>query len=198
MMNNTNGVFSLKNPLSSIRSNGLAVWVETLLLVGLGVLAVVLHQAFRFPLELPGRHGIEWMALLIVGRGLSRSRYAGSITSAGAAVASVLPIWGAMDDPFIWLIYLIPGLVMDLAFARLPHWKENLIFLASLGGLAHVTKPLARWIINLVLGYPYGSLLWGVAYPTATHLLFGAVGGLLGGLLVVGILKNARKTPDQK
>jgi hypothetical protein len=157
--------------------------------------AVALHQVFRFPMNLPGRHGIEWMALLIIGRGLSRSRYAGSITAFGASTASLLPIWGASDDPFIWLIYLLPGFVMDLAFGNLSRWQNRLVFLGSLGALAHATKPLARWMISLSLGYPYGSLLWGVAYPLATHLLFGAIGGVLGGLAALGVKKIIERNP---
>jgi hypothetical protein len=194
-MANLNGTYSQRNPLSRFRIEAIPTWLEYLLLVGLGVAAVVLHQVFRFPMNLPGRHGVEWMALLILGRGLSRSRYAGSIASIGASAASMLPIWGISDDPFIWLIYLLPGLIMDLAFSNLTRWKGSLVFLGSLGALAHGTKPLARWVINLSLGFPYGSLLWGVAYPLATHLLFGAIGGVLGGMAALGIKKLVEKKP---
>jgi len=189
-MTQMNGGFSTRKPLSAFRIRAIPAWLEYVLLVGLGVAAVVLHQAFRFPMDLPGRHGVEWMALLVLGRALTRSRIGGSVVSTGAAVASMLPLWGAIDDPFIWLIYLLPGILMDIAFARLPRWKTSFIFLASLGALAHATKPLARWLINMITGIPYGSLLLGVGYPLLTHLLFGAVGGLLGAILAYGIHKT--------
>jgi hypothetical protein len=188
-MANPNGELLQRKPLSSYRSNLKAGWLEYVLLVGLGALAVVLHQVLRVGLGLPGRHGIEWMALIIIGRGLSRSRYAGSIASLGAAGFSLLPIWGAADDPFIWLTYLLPGIVMDIAFTWLPGWQGKLLFLVSLGGLAHATKPLTRWLIGLASGLQHTSLLTGLAYPFMTHLLFGAVGGLLGGLIVLGTRK---------
>lgn len=186
------GTVSQKNWLSNFLSKANLTVVEALAMVGLGALAVVLHQTLRAPLDLPGRHGVEWMALLVIGRSFGRSRYAGSLASIGAAVTAVLPIWAGFDDPFIWLIYLLPGPIMDFAFARFSRWQGNLAFLAVLGGLAHATKPLVRWVISLISGFPYGSLLWGVGYPLAMHILFGAAGGLLGGLVVWGFRRAAR------
>jgi len=174
------GVLSLKSKSKDVLNSLSLAWWEALLLIGSGALAVVLHQSLRFPLGLPGRHGIEWMALLVLGRSTSRFRWAGSLTSTGAALTSLMPVWGVRDDPFIWVIYLLPGIVMDLVFYWLPQLQSKLWFWASLGGLAHATKPLARWAISLGSGWAYGSLLYGVAYPLTTHILFGLIGGLLG------------------
>lgn len=189
-MTNWNGAFSLEKTLNGFRSKALPLWLEAIILTGLGVMVVVLHQALRFPMQLPGRHGIEWMAILLAGRAFGRSKVSGTFVSLSASATSMLPIWGAVDDPFIWLIYLLPGLVVDLAFYLLPNWQQSLPFLVSLGALAHVTKPLVRWIVSLALGYPYGSFLWGVGYPMLTHLIFGAVGGLLAGILFWGLRKK--------
>jgi hypothetical protein len=186
------GVVSQKKSLKDFLNSANLSAVEALALIGLGALAVVLHQVLRMPLNLPGRHGVEWMALLVIGRSFGRSRYAGSLASIGAAVTAVLPFWAGFDDPFIWLIYLLPGPLLDFAFARFSRWQGNLAFLAIVGGLAHATKPLLRWIISLVSGFPYGSLLWGVGYPLATHILFGMAGGLLGGLVVWGFRRTVK------
>ena len=59
--------------------------------IGGGVMAVVLHRAFDTSLGLPGHHGMEWMALMIIGRMSSRFRGAGTLTSVGASFASTLP-----------------------------------------------------------------------------------------------------------
>ena len=96
---------------------------------------------------------------------------------------SLLPVWG-FGDPFAWLIYFLPGLVIDLAYRAGGHSQSNLWFLSLLGGLALATKPLARVGISLVTGWPYGSLFYGVAYPLATHILFGILGAFLGAKLV--------------
>ena len=191
-MGNWNGAYSQKNPLNTFRTRALrtlSVPLEYVLLAGLGVLAVALHQALRFPMQLPGRHGIEWMALLIVGRVASRQRGAGSVVGVGAAAASLLPMWAAGEDPLAWLTYLIPGLLVDLAYAALPRWRANLVFLASLGGLTFATKPLLRWIVSLATGLPQPSLLLGLGYPLATHLLFGALGAFLGAVVALGVQK---------
>jgi hypothetical protein len=194
-----NGLFSPKTaskafPTESARSETLTRVVEVLLLLGSGALAVVLHKSFRLALGLPGYHGMEWMALLVLGRSFSRFKGAGSITSLGAAGMSMLPLWGAVDDPFIGLIYLLPGPVMDLAFGYLPRYAHKLWFLAILGGLAHMTKPVARLVITLLSGWSYGSFRYGVVYPISSHLLYGMIGGLLGGLIALGIHRLTKKS----
>lgn len=196
-MDIANGVLSPKRSLKGSLSDLQITWWEAMLLLSSGALAVYLHQILRMPLGLPGRHGLEWMAILILGRALSRWRYAGSLSSVGASLFSILPIWGAADDPFIWVIYLIPGMVIDLAYTRLPGLQNKLWFLMLLGGLAHATKPLFRFGVSLVTGFPYGSLINGVLYPLSTHFLFGLLGGLTGALVVLGV-KNLGKNREQK
>lgn len=159
-------------------------WVEPFLLLGSGALAVVLHQSLRFPLGLPGRHGIEWISLLVIGRITSRYRWAGILTSIGAAGTCLLPIWGFVD-PYRWLVYLFPGIVMDVFVYWLPETHSKVWVFTILGGLAHATKPLLRWVISLVSGCAFGSLLLGLAYPLLSHILFGMIGGLLGTLIAL-------------
>jgi len=171
-----------------------------MLLIGGGVTAVVLHRAFDLSLGLPGHHGIEWMALMIIGRASSKYRGAGTLTSIGASFASVLPFLHT-DNPFTWLFYLLPGPVMDLAFRYLPRYAnersspvDKLWFMILLGGFAHATKPAGQLIVNLISGWPFGSFRYGVVYPFASHLLFGMIGGLLGALVVLGIHHASKKS----
>jgi len=162
-------------------------------LIGGGVTAVVLHRAFDLSLGLPGHHGIEWMALMIIGRASSRFRGAGTLTSIGASFASVLPFLHG-TNPFTWLFYLLPGPMMDVAFRYLPRYANKLWFMVLLGGFAHVTKPIAQLTLNLLIGWPVGSFRFGVVYPFASHLLFGMIGGLLGALVVFGIHHASKKS----
>lgn len=185
-----NGTSSLK-PVSKPFPTEWTGWLEAFLLIGTGVFAVVLHQAFRWPLSLPGHHGIEWMALLLMGRAFSRLGPAGSLTSLGAAGASMLPLWRG-DDPFIWLIYLVPGPLIDLAFRYLPRYIDKIWFFMLMGGLAHTTKPLIRLVITIVSGWSFGSFRFGVVYPVISHFLYGLIGGLFGALLVLGIRKISK------
>jgi hypothetical protein len=169
--------------------------LEALLLIGGGVLAVVLHRAFDLSLGIPGHHGIEWIALLTIGRATSRFRGAGSLTSMGASLASTLPFLHA-GNPYTPLFYLIPGPLMDAAFRYLPRVANKLWFMILLGGLAHATKPIGQITLNLLTGWPFGSFRYGFLVPFSNHLLFGMIGGLLGGLLILGI-RHASTKPLQ-
>ena len=152
---------------------------EFIRLFSLGMLVVVLHAVWRAGLKLPGHHGLEWMALIIIGRQTSQNRWAASTASLGAATTALLPIFG-FDDPFIWLIYLVPGLLIDLAYATPAKWQNQIVWVALLGGLAHASKPLLRLGINLLTGWPYGSILYGIVYPVSLHLIFGILGAAAG------------------
>ena len=180
-----NGIAYPKSASRSFPTDWKLNLAEALLLIGGGVLAVVLHRAFDMSLGLPGHHGIEWMALLILGRVSSRFRGAGTLTSIGAALASALPFLHA-GNPLSWFFYLLPGPLMDFAFHCLPRLAEKNWFLILLGGLAHVTKPLGQLTFNLISGWPFGSFRYGVLYPFASHLLFGMIGGLLAALILLG------------
>jgi hypothetical protein len=187
-----NGTSSLKTTSKSFQTDWSLSWIEALLLMGGGVMAVVLHRALDTSLGLPGHHGIEWMAILIIGRASSRYRGAGTLTSIGASFASVLPFLSG-NNPFTWIYYLLPGLVMDLAFYYLPRYSNKLFFMVLLGGFAHVTKPIGQLSVNLLTGWPVGSFRFGVLYPFASHLLYGMIGGLLGALIVLGIRKFSKE-----
>jgi hypothetical protein len=187
-----NGTYSQKNILRTSPTDWTLTWWEALLLIGSGVTAVVLHRAFDMSLGLPGHHGIEWMALLLIGRMASRFRGAGTLTSVGASFASTLPFLQG-GNPYAWLFYLLPGLVMDLAFRYLPRLANQLWFLVVLAGLAHMTKPIGQLTINLITGWPFGSFRYGILYPFAGHILFGMIGGLLGGGIVLGIQRYSKK-----
>jgi hypothetical protein len=187
-----NGESSLKKTSKSFQTDWSLSWIEALLLMGGGVMAVVLHRALDTSLGLPGHHGIEWMAILIIGRASSRYRGAGTLTSIGASFASVLPFLSG-ENPFTWIYYLLPGLVMDLAYYYLPRHSNKLLFMVLLAGLAHVTKPIGQLSVNLLTGWPVGSFRFGILYPFASHLLFGMIGGLLGALIVLGIRKFSKE-----
>lgn len=188
-----NGTFSPKTVLKIFPTEWALNWWEALLLLGSGALAVVLHHIFDSGLGLPGHHGIEWMALLIMGRSLSRFRGAGSLAGIGASLATAVPFLHT-NNPFTWLFYLLPGPMMDLAFRYLPRFAGKIWFLMLLGGLAHVTKPIGQLIINAFFGWPFGSFRYGVVYPIASHLLYGLIGGLIAALIVIGIRRFTPKS----
>lgn len=187
-----NGMSYPKTVSRHSQTEWVITWWEALLLLGSGALAVVLHRSLDYGLGLPGHHGIEWMALLIIGRLSSRFRGAGSIASVGAAFTSIIPgLRGG--DPFVWIWYLLPGPILDLAFLYLPNLSSKAWLLVPLAGLAHVTKPLGRLALGPILGWTFGSFRNGVALPIVSHFLFGMAGGLLGAVVVLGLQRLSKK-----
>lgn len=145
-------------------------------LASLGVAIVVLEQAFRWPLQLPGHHGIEAMALLVLGRLSCSHRWSATIVAAGGALAA--PAIGADHGVLTPLLYLLPGAVLDFGYRLRPVLGRLLLFLPLLAAVAFATKPVTRVLAHELLGMQFGSLRAGFVYPVLTHLLFGFGGAL--------------------
>jgi len=143
---------------------------------------VLLEQAFRWPLQLPGHHGLEAMALLVMGRLACTSPWSATLVGASAAVAA--PFMGADHGVLMPLFYLLPGMVLDLGYRLWPRLVERtLLFLPLLAALAFASKPVVRVLANQLFGMPFGSLRAGPVYPILTHLMFGFLGALAAMLL---------------
>ncbi len=187
-----NGTSSRKIESKAFPTDWSLSWIEALLLIGSGLLAVVIHRNTDLSLGLPGHQGIAWITILIIGRMSSRFRGAGSLAGMGASTATFIPALHTAN-PFTALFYLLPGPVMDIAFHYFPRYANKLWFLVLIGGLAHVTKPLGQLVVNLIMGWPFGSFRFGVLYPVASHLLFGLIGGFIGALIMLGIHRLSPK-----
>lgn len=166
------GVIELTGGLSA----GRLAW-----LLSLGVGLALLEQAFRWPLQMPGHHGIEAVAILLIARLSCTNPWSATISAAGAAVAA--PVLGADHGPLMPLFYLLPGAVLDLGYRLRPRLGGFVLFLPLLCALAWASKPLVRVLANATLGMQFGSLRAGPVYPILTHLIFGFVGGLVAVLL---------------
>jgi hypothetical protein len=167
------GVIELVAPLTAGRA---------LFLASLGVMIVVLEEVFRWPLQLPGHHGLEAMALLVLGRLSCTSPWSATLVGSSAALAA--PLVGADHGVLTPFYYLLPGLVIDAGWHLLPRLFARVpVALPALAGLAFATKPLVRIIGNQFFGLQFGSLRAGPVYPVLTHLMFGFLGALAAVLL---------------
>ena len=164
---------------------------ETAFLIGLGVVAVALHAYLRLPLKIPGHKGLIWIGLLMVGRLVSQRRWAATTTSASAAATSLLPIMG-FKDPLDTVVFLISGFVLDLGYLLSPRLVVSIWGVALMGAVAHATKPMAKLLVSVGSGFPYPSLLTGLAYPLALHALFGAAGAILA-VISIRLLRREHK-----
>lgn len=162
------GVIDLLGPLTAGRA---------LFLASLGIATVVLEQSFRWPLQMPGHHGLEAMALLVLGRLCCTSAWSATLVGASAAVAA--PFTGADHGVLMPLFYVLPGVVLDVGYRLWPRLLQTaLLMLPLLAALAFAAKPVVRVLANLLFGMQFGSLRAGPIYPIVTHLLFGFLGAL--------------------
>ncbi len=154
------------------------ILLESLLLMGLGAIAIALHTKLRIPLNIPGKHGIIFMAIFVAARLSSNLRYASSITSLGIGVLLLFPM--GFSDPFAGFNYMLPGIALDVFYLNLPGWRRKVLFLALIAGIGYMLIPLSRIILMTFTGAIYpGFVKHGVLTPLL-FFLFGSVGGFLG------------------
>jgi len=186
-MENQTGKWHPRN--TSSLSLNIAVALEILFLTLLGMLAIVLHARLRIPLGIPGKHGLEFMAILISGRMLSRHAVATSYSSLGIGLLLLFPVFG-FSDPMMGFHYMIPGILLDVFFGIYTSLQKKMWFIALVSGVAYMTIPLSRLIINLFVGISYSSFMkHGVAATTASFFLFGLLGGLIGAGIIFTVNK---------
>lgn len=162
------GVIDLVGPLTARRG---------LFLASLGIAIVLLEQAFRWPLQLPGHHGLEAMALLVFGRLSCSNPWSATLVGASAAVAA--PLAGADHGVLMPLFYVLPGLALDLGYRAWPRLAGKvLLFLPVLAAVAFASKPAVRVFADQAFGMQFGSLRTGPVYPILTHVMFGFLGAL--------------------
>jgi hypothetical protein len=164
---------------TSARDSARAVAREWLLPIALGAAALLLDQALRLPVQLPGHNGVLWMGGLLLGRMTSRNGLGASAAGVGGMIAA------SSSDPLAGFEIAVAGLLMDVlvAFRAVP-WV--------------VWAPLVALVANLsVLGLKFatGSIpsavaTRGVGFAVVTYVLYGAIGGAVA-LVVASVLDRA-------
>lgn len=176
----------------STRSQWLVV-AEYLALFGVGIIAILLHSRLRSPLNIPGHHGLEFMALLMAGRTASKIPWASSISSLGIGFILLFPVFG-FKDPFMGTVYMLPGFFVDIFYNLSRQFKWQLLLLAVVSGLAYFMIPLSRVLIHAISGYPYSSFIkHGYILPLFSFFIFGMAGGFVGTGITKSIARFFRK-----
>ena len=93
--------------------------------------------------------------------------------------------FGALDT---LLSYTMVGVGTDLALLLLGK-PENLVVAGLAGVLGHFCKFLVKWGMGAITGAPLGFVALGLAKAMLGYIIFGAVGGLLGGLTLLALRK---------
>lgn len=178
--------------LSALEADGS---LSIIALFMLGMIAGVLHVHLRWPLNIPGHHGIEWMTILLMGRMLSRYKWAALSIASGAAMSylvqsSLLPLVHTVKPA---LIFLLNGACLDLLLlftpAKLPLAIRGII----LGGITYMAKPLLLVPVSILTGLHVGSFVkYDYFYPIMTHFMFGSFGAI-SGIYLADKIKSAQK-----
>jgi cell shape-determining protein MreD len=161
--------------------------IYLLLIFLAGAMIVAMHDAFRWPLKMPGRHGLELMTILVFVRAASGERYAALLAAVGGVVAISMFGHGTGVES---LVLLLQGLVIDLGWRVLRSQRLWLLVLPVIAGMAHTLKPLTKLFFQQGFGIASDSLVNGLAYPMLTHFVFGLVGGIFGALAFHAMHKN--------
>ncbi len=161
---------------------------QLILLALFSALIVVAKIALRLPLQLSGHSGLFWMAIIIVAAGVVPKRGAASLVGLTSGIlASFLGLgdFGALDT---LLSYTMVGVGTDLALMLLGK-PENLVVAGLAGVLGHLAKFLAKWGLGALTGAPVGFLALGLLKAMIGYVVFGALGGVLGGLTLLALRK---------
>ena len=175
-----NGNLPEKKPSELSLNLDISSVLEAFLIVMAGGLAAYMHFHVRLPLNMPGHHGLEFMAIVSLIRLSSRFRYAGMMSMLGTGIVLLIPGVGG-GTLLHGFAYLLPGIILDLAYSAGKDRIKVLFVIAFISGLAYMAIPLSRMILNALTRYPYMAFVkHGVIYTIFSFFFFGMMGGLLG------------------
>ena len=160
---------------------------QLILLALFSGLIVVSKIALRTPIQFPGHTGIFWMAILVVAAGVVPKRGAASLTGLTSGILAAflgLGDFGALDT---LVSYPVAGVGVDLGLWLMQAGPENLLVATLAGAIGHLGKYLVKWVFGLISGAPLGFIALGLVWSLASYILFGALGGLLGGLTLLAL-----------
>jgi ABC-type thiamin/hydroxymethylpyrimidine transport system permease subunit len=155
---------------------------QLVLLALFAALIVVAKIALKTPLQLPGHTGLFWMAIIVVAAGVVRKPGAASLVGLTSGILAAflgLGDFGALET---LLSYTMVGVCTDLALLLLGNNLDSLVVCMLVGVMGHLGKFLVKWALGVVTGAPLGFIALGLARSLVSYIIFGALGGLLGGL----------------
>lgn len=188
-----NGNASQKTISKAYQTNTLSFVLEILFLFVLGISAILLRSYLRIPLGIPGRHGLEFMALIMIGRRISKIPFASVIAMLGATTFMFVPFIG-VKDPFLPVIYILMGVVLDTLYFVFRNPSNRLAILTLIGGLSYMIIPISRLGIYLFTGVlDHSFIKSGFIIPVLSHFVSGAAGALLGAGFIYSVNRIRKK-----
>jgi len=161
-----------------------------MLIALVAALCMLAKQLLRIPVNVPGHSGVLWVALFVICRGLINKRGTGVLLGIVAGVLAQFAGFGH-QGPFEWTKWLAAGIVLEVLTLAIPGDLRDWGKAAVVGAALHLGKLAALTLAGLILRVPVALLLLGLGWSATTHVIFGAIGGLLGALA----LRELRKVP---
>ena len=149
----------------------------------ISALIIASRAMLRVPLHIPGHSGVLWMALLIVGRGIVKRPTAGTLIGLITGIVAVALVPGR-EGILTAVKYIVPGITVDLLTPLFRGRLDRPIPAVLIAATAHLAKLISALIMGVALGIPSGFLALGLGFAAVTHIGFGALGGLLGALVL--------------
>ncbi len=159
---------------------------QLILLALFAALVVVAKIALRTPLQMPGHSGVFWMAIVIVAAGVVPKPGATSLVGLTSGIIAAFLGMGDLGALNTFLSYTMLGVATDLTLLLLRN-PENLVVATLAGVLGHLGKFLVKWALGVATGAPVGFIALGLLRAIIGYILFGALGGLLGGLTLAAL-----------
>ena len=149
---------------------------------------IVAEIALRLPIQLPGHSGLFWMAIMIVATRVVPKKGAASFVGIVSGIMATFMGLGDFGSLNTLISYSAIGIGVDLALLLLGN-PENLVVATLVGIIGHFAKFLVKWAFGAISGAPLGFVALGLARSIISYLVFGALGGLLGGLTLLALKK---------
>lgn len=177
---NINGNLPQKRSSVISLNRDIALILEILLIIMGGALAAYMHFKLKIPLNIPGHHGLEFMAIFMLIRLESSLKYAATVATLGVGLFFLIPGMGA-GTPLHSLGYMLPGIILDLLYRFMGGRAHIVIIAAMVAGLSYMSIPLSRLFIQLSSGYHFMAFIkFGIMYTMLSFFFFGFLGGTLG------------------
>ena len=161
---------------------------QVFLMTFFAVLIVVAKIALRLPIQLSGHSGIFWMAIIIVGTRVVPKKGAATFIGLMSGIISAFMGLGDFGALNTLISYTAVGVGTDIALLVLRN-QENLLNAALIGMVGHFGKFLVKWAFGVISGAPVGFVALGLGKALISYVVFGALGGILGGLTIIALKK---------
>ena len=152
---------------------------DRLVIALISTLIIVSKFYLRLPLHTPGHSGFFWMAFLVVGIGVIKRPGAGTMIGLLTGILATIFLPG-QQGVLVGVKYFVPGVVADLLWVAFRGGFDRYAIAIVVGASANAAKLTASYFLGLLLGIPAGYLALGIGIAATTHVVFGALGGLIG------------------